>query len=201
MCIFPYSICSSHFANSIWPNQKKWKHCRTTLPCCRFSLLLLLLLLFLSFGFVSLWCFWLPGRTKPAQTMTIIIKSEKSKRLLSLKIAHQNGINIVEGGERGAATTLHGVNAGLPSINLSAKFFISPPKNTRNNSTWNMECFSSQGGERKIEGSWVGLRIVWVAVKKAARKIWRQMLTPPVRQPVCPRVRFGHFNRHHVRNF
>lgn len=33
------------------------------------------------------------------QTMTIIIKSEKSKRLLSLKIAHQNGINIVEQGE------------------------------------------------------------------------------------------------------
>lgn len=36
---------------------------------------------------------------RPLQTMTIIIKSEKSKRLLSLKIAHQNGINIVEQGE------------------------------------------------------------------------------------------------------
>lgn len=36
---------------------------------------------------------------RPLQTMTIIIKSEKSKRLLSLKIAHQNGINIVDEGE------------------------------------------------------------------------------------------------------
>lgn len=37
-------------------------------------------------------------------------------------------LTLSKGGERGAATTLRGVNAGLPSINLSAKFFISPLK-------------------------------------------------------------------------
>lgn len=106
------------------------------------------LLLFGVFG-----CQAAPSLLRLLQTMTIVIKSEKSKRLLSLKIAHQNGINIVEGG-RGAATTLRGVNVGLPSINLSAKFFISPPKkqNTRSNSRWNMECFSLQGHRREL--SW-----------------------------------------------
>lgn len=103
------------------------------------------LLLFGVFG-----CQAAPSLLRLLQTMTIVIKSEKSKRLLSLKIAHQNGINIVEGG-RGAATTLRGVNVGLPSINLSAKFFISPPKNKTHEATadgtWNaLAC-------RGIEGS------------------------------------------------
>lgn len=57
----------------------------------------------------------LPPSPNTTTSMTIIIKSEKSKRLLllSLKIAHQNGINIVDkqpgvAGGRGTGTTARG---------------------------------------------------------------------------------------------
>lgn len=118
----------------------------------------------LFFSFFSVARPGYPPLPNPSNTtsMTIIIKSEKSKRLrlLSLKIAHQNGINIVdkqagvaEGGV--GQVQLRGVKAGQPSINLSAKFFISPPKkNTR--STWNMEHGMCRlQGEELREGSGV----------------------------------------------
>lgn len=133
----------------------------------------------LFFSFFSVARPGYPPLPNPPNTtsMTIIIKSEKSKRLrlLSLKIAHQNGINIVdkqagvaEGGV--GQVQLRGVKAGQPSINLSAKFFISPPKKTHvAHGTWNMECAACRG-KNYARGAGTILRIVWVAVKQKKKK-------------------------------